>query len=183
MPLASSYSAFSGNRLIAFGPLAGVLGAAKAHLDGCQDPNLLIFEDHTGRQLDFDFSGTLEAVLERALPAPKRSRRGRPKLGVVSREVSLLPRHWEWLEAQQHGISAGLRRLVDDAQQPNAAAQRAREGREAASKFMTAMASKLENYEAAMLALLASDQVRFALLLAARARSITRALTRGASLR
>ena len=160
------YSAFSGDRLIAFGPLADVLGASKAHVDSSEDPRLLIFEDKTGRQIDFDFSGTLDEVLERALPAPPRTGPGRPKLGVVSREVSLLPRHWEWLEAQPQGISAGLRRLVDEARKRHPGEQRARKGREALSKFMSAMAGNLANYEEATRALFASEHARFEELIA-----------------
>ena len=166
MPVVPSYSAFSGDRLIAFGPLAEVLSASKAHCDESDDPRLLIFEDRTGRQLDFDFSGTLVEVLERALPAPARTGPGRPKLGVVSREVSLLPRHWEWLEEQPQGISAGLRRLVDEARKRNPEAERARKGREALSKFMTAIAGNFANYEEATRALFAPDNARFEELIA-----------------
>jgi hypothetical protein len=76
----------------------------------------LVFEDATGKQVEFDLRGTLEQVLARARPeGPERAGPGRPKLGVVSREVSLLPRHGEWLERHPQGISAALRRLVDDA--------------------------------------------------------------------
>lgn len=157
-----SYSAFSGDRLIAFGALADVLSASKAHTDeeGGEGLPLLIFEDRSGRQIDFDFSGSLEEVLRRALPPPARTGPGRPKLGVVSREVSLLPRHWQWLEEQPQGISAGLRRLVDEARRRNPGEQRARRGREALSKFMTAMAGNREHYEEATRALFAGDQPR-----------------------
>ena len=161
-----SYSAFSGDRLIAFGLLADVLSAAKAHLDTSEDPALLIFEDLTGRQVDFDFSGSLQEVLGRSLPPPERTGPGRPKLGVVSREVSLLPRHWEWLEAQPQGISAGLRRLVEEARKQNPGEQRARRGREALNKFMTAIAGNRANYEEATRALFASDNARFEELIA-----------------
>jgi len=157
----SSYSAFSGDRLIAFGSLADVLGAAKAHVDTSEDPQLLIFEDRTGRQLDFDFRGSLADVLTRALPPPERTGPGRPKLGVVSREVSLLPRHWEWLEQQPQGISASLRRLVEEARKLNPGEQRARKGREALNKFMTAIAGSRPNYEEATRALFAPDYARF----------------------
>jgi hypothetical protein len=161
----TSYSAFCGERLIAAGKLAEMLRASKAFLDRSGDPNLLIFEDQTGRQVDFNFHGTLAEVLERALPAPERVGPGRPKLGVVSREVSLLPRHWEWLEEQPQGISAALRRLVDEAKKKNPGEQRARLGREAISKFMTAMAGNLAQYEEATRALFAKDNARFAQLI------------------
>lgn len=156
-----SYSAFSGDRLIAFGALPEVLCAAKAHVDTSEDPQLLIFEDRTGRQVDFDFRGSLAEVLTRSLPPPERTGPGRPKLGVVSREVSLLPRHWEWLEAQPQGISASIRRLVEEARKLNPGEQRARRGREALNKFMTAMAGNRPNYEEATRALFAPDYARF----------------------
>jgi uncharacterized protein len=161
-----SYSAFSGDRLIAFGLLAEVLSAAKAHVDSCEDPQLLIFEDRTGRQLDFDFRGSLAEVLAKALPSPERTGPGRPKLGVVSREVSLLPRHWEWLENQPQGLSAGLRRLVEEARKQNPAEQRARKGREALNRFMTAIAGNRANYEEATRALFACDHARLEELIA-----------------
>jgi hypothetical protein len=161
-----SFSAFSGDRLIAFGSLAEVISAAKAHVDTSEDPQLLIFEDRTGRQIDFDFRGSLADVLTRALPPPERTGPGRPKLGVVSREVSLLPRHWEWLEAQPQGISAGLRRLVEQARKQNPAEQRARKGREALNKFMTAVAGNRPNYEEATRALFVPDNARFEELIA-----------------
>jgi len=157
----STYSAFSEDRLIAFGALAEVLSAAKAYIDTSEARQLLIFEDRSGRQVDFDFTGSLEEVLTRALPPPERAGPGRPKLGVVSREVSLLPRHWEWLEAQPQGISAGLRRLVEEARKQNPAEQRARKGREALNKFMTAIAGNRPNYEEATRALFAADHARF----------------------
>jgi hypothetical protein len=166
MPLPHTYSAFSEDRLIAFGSLPIVLGAAKLHIDGSDDPRLLIFEDRTGRQVEFDFRGTLEEVQARALPPPERTGPGRPKLGVVSREVSLLPRHWEWLEDQPQGISAGLRRLVDEARKRNPGELRARKGREAVNKFMTAIAGNRVNYEEASRALFASDNALFEELIA-----------------
>ncbi|HEY1537437.1 MAG TPA: DUF2239 family protein, partial [Polyangiaceae bacterium] len=153
----TSYSAFHGDRLIGAGKLGEMLRASKAFLDRSGELNLLIFEDQTGRQVDFDFNGTLSEVLERALPAPERVGPGRPKLGVVSREVSLLPRHWAWLEEQPQGISAALRRLVDEAKKKNPGEQRARLGREAISKFMTAMAGNSAHYEEATRALFAKD--------------------------
>jgi uncharacterized protein len=160
-----SYSAFSADRLVASGELPELLRAAKAFLDRSQDPRLLIFEDETGQQVDFNFQGTLAEVLQRAVPAPQRVGPGRPKLGVVSREISLLPRHWEWLEGQPQGISATLRRLVDEAKKRNPGEQRARRGREAISRFMTAMAGNFEHYEEATRALFAKDSARFAQLI------------------
>src|SRR5947209_2160129 len=93
---------------------------------------LLIFEDQTGRQVDFDLRGTVEDAVARAFPAAAQARPGRPKLGVVSREVSLLPRHWEWLEGQPNGASAALRRLVDEARRNHSGRERASAARDAA---------------------------------------------------
>jgi len=163
-----TYSAFAGDRCIAAGSLKSLLVATKAYLETAPDPGVLIFEDQTGQQVDFDFSGTLAQVLERVAPAaPERPGPGRPKLGVVSREVSLLPRHWEWLEGEPQGISAALRRLVDEAKKKNPGEQRARQAREAVSKFLTAVAGNLAHFEEATRALFAKDDARFGDLIAA----------------
>lgn len=110
-----TYTAFAGDRLLVSGSLKRVLLQVKERLDHGESGQVLIFDDHTGRQVEFNFQGTPEEVLARAAPAPQRAGPGRPKLGVVSREVSLLPRHWEWLEQQPNGISAAIRRLVEEA--------------------------------------------------------------------
>ncbi len=154
------YTAFAGDRLIATGSLRHVLLETKARLDGGEAATVLLFEDETGRQVDFNFQGSAEDVISRVLP-PKRSGPGRPRLGVVSREVSLLPRHWEWLEQQPNGISAALRRLVDEARKREPAAERARRARDATGRFMSAMAGNLSGYEEASRALYAGDESRF----------------------
>lgn len=155
-----TYAAFADNRLVAAGDLRRTLLETKAELDRNPSGSVLVFEDQTGRQVDFDFRGSADEVLARALP-PKRSGPGRPRLGVISREVSLLPRHWEWLEEQPNGISAALRRLVDEAKKREPAAQRARRARDAADRFMSAMAGNLPGYEEASRALYAGDEARF----------------------
>jgi len=155
-----TYAAFAGERLIAAGELRHMLLETKAELDRGGVGDVLIFEDQTGRQVDFDFRGSAEDVVERALP-PRRSGPGRPRLGVVSREVSLLPRHWEWLEEQPNGISAALRRLVEEGKKREPAAERARRARDAAGRFMSAMAGNLPGYEEASRALYAGYAARF----------------------
>jgi hypothetical protein len=157
----TTYSAFAGERLVAAGSLEELLLRTKAFLDRGGEPGVLIFEDQTGRQVDFDFRGTPAEVVARAA-APARQGPGRPRLGVVSREVSLLPQHWEWLEAQPSGISAALRRLVDEARRREPEKERARRAKEAASRFMTAMAGDRPGYEEASRALFAGDAARFA---------------------
>jgi hypothetical protein len=91
---------------------------------------------------------------------------GRPRLGVVSREISLLPRHWEWLEAQPGGLSATLRRLVDEARRQEPQSEQARQRRDATSRLMWALAGDLPGFEEASRALFASERGRFTDLLA-----------------
>ena len=155
-----TYTAFANQSRIASGGLREVLLETKALLESGSGEPILIFEDQTGRQVDFDFRGSPDEVLERAAPA-RRVGPGRPRLGVVSREVSLLPRHWDWLEQQPNGISAALRRLVDEARKRAPGEERARLAREAAVRFMTAMAGNLPGYEEASRALFAKDEERF----------------------
>jgi hypothetical protein len=156
----TTYTAFAGHRRVAAGGLAGMLRGAKKYLGDGPAEAVLVFEDQTGRQVDFDFRGTADEVVERATRGGKPAGPGRPKLGVVSREVSLLPRHWEWLEEQPHGASAALRRLVDGARKREPAAQRARRARDAAGKFMWAVAGDLSGFEEASRALYADDLPR-----------------------
>jgi uncharacterized protein len=163
-----TFTAFAGNKRVASGDVKTMLLGAKKYLDRHESAAVLIFEDQTGRQIDFDFRGTPEEVIER-LPAhplfipaeaPVRTGPGRPKLGVVGREVSLLPRHWEWLEAQPEGVSAALRRLVEEARKQGQNRHLARAARDAAGKFMWAMAGNLPDFEEASRALFAKDQAR-----------------------
>ena len=156
-----SYTAFVDNRRLAAGPVPELLTHLKAWVDRDAPGRLLVFDDESGRQVEFDLSGSLEEVVARAAPPAAAAKPGRPRLGVTSREVSLLPRHWEWLEAQPNGISAALRRLVDEARKHEPAQQRARALREAASRFMTAMAGDLPGYEEASRALFAGDEPGF----------------------
>lgn len=161
------FTAFLGTAKVASGDLAALLSGVKPFFDRDAGASLLIFEDGTGRQVDFDLRGSVAEVLARALPAAPstekaRSGPGRPKLGVVAREISLLPRHWEWLEGQPSGASAAIRKLVDEARSKDEGAGRARAAREAASRFLTAMAGNLPGYEEATRALFAGDRERFA---------------------
>ena len=156
-----TYAAFVGPRLLAWGELRTVLRAAKEQFDHDNGAPLLVFDDRTGKARDYDLRGDSEAVVARAIPAQQPAGRGRPKLGVVSREVTLLPRHWEWLEEQPNGISAALRRLVDEARKREPGEGRARRAREAAHAFMTAMAGDRAGFEEALRALYAKDRERF----------------------
>jgi hypothetical protein len=152
------YTAFAGERQIAAGPLVAMLPQLKRWTDERPAELAIIFDDHTGRQVDFDLRGTVADVVARAIP-PRGP--GRPKLGVVPREVSLLPRHWEWLEAQPNGASAAIRRLVDEARNREPDRQRARQARDATSRMLTALAGNLPGYEEATRALFAADGAAF----------------------
>lgn len=157
----SEYIAFSGTRKLAAGSAVEVAAQAKRHLTDHPDATLLIFDRRTSAQIEFDLRGTEAAVLKRLEKSfaeeeedpVKPAGPGRPKLGVVSREVSLLPRQWEWLAAQPGGASATIRRLVDDAKKRTADLDRVREAQEAAYKFMNVMAGNLPHYEEALRAL------------------------------
>ncbi len=115
-----------------------------------------------GRSVDFDLSGGAEAVAARLAPAVEAPRgRGRPKLGVVAREVTLLPRHWDWLAAQPGGASVALRKLVEAARRAAEGPDRIRLSREAAYRFASAMGGDLPGFEEAMRALFAGDDAGF----------------------
>ena len=154
-----TYTAFKGQSIVVSGPLEKVLPELKKHFDSDKSVMLLVFDDSTGRQVDFDLRGTEAQVLGRALPG-QRTGPGRPKLGVVSREISLLPRHWEWLEEQPSGASAALRRLVDEARRREQGRQRVRLALDSAARFMSAMAGNLPWFEEATRALYAKDRAR-----------------------
>lgn len=159
-----TYTAFAYQLRIASGPIEQVLRTLKQSFDQGETATILVFEDRSGRQVDFDLRGSIDEVLVRVLPAPARTGPGRPRLGVVSREISLLPRHWEWLEEQPNGASAALRRLVDQARSQQQGS--ARPALDAAERFMTAMAGNLAGYEEATRALYAHDRGRLELLVA-----------------
>jgi hypothetical protein len=157
----TTYTAFLGWKRIATGSQEEMLRRIKTYLaDEPSHETLLIFEDQTGMQVDFDLRGSLEEVLERVAPKPVRTGPGRPRLGVVSREISLLPRHWEWLEAQRGGASATLRRLVDEARKQDSGESDSRRATEATGRVMTAIAGNLPGFEEAYRALYARDHGR-----------------------
>ncbi len=150
--------------MIAAGELKSVLAEMKKRFDADHGVMMLVFEDATGRQVDFDLRGTGEEVLSRALPALARTGPGRPKLGVVSREISLLPRHWEWLEEQPNGASAALRRLVEEARRREQGRHRVRLALDRTARFMSAMAGDRPGFEEATRALYAKDRKRLEML-------------------
>ena len=156
-----TYTAFVGPNRLESGTREEVLAALKARFDRDPSTLALTFEDQTGRQVDFDLRGTLADVQTRYRQAPARIGPGRPKLGVVAREVSLLPRHWEWLEQQSSGASAAIRRLVDEARKRDPGEQHARLAIESAGRFLSAMAGNQPGYEEACRALYARRREQF----------------------
>ncbi|GHF47451.1 hypothetical protein HNQ07_002784 [Deinococcus metalli] len=166
MDATPTYTVFLGQRRLLTAPLREVLTTLKT-LERTGTEPLLIFNDQTGRTVDFDLSGSLDDVLAREDPAPARSGPGRPKLGVVSREVSLLPRHWEWLEAWPNGASAALRRVIDEARKADPAAERRRMAVLPTDRFLTVMGGDLPGAEDVSRALYAGDGATFRALVAA----------------
>ena len=165
-------TAFVGERAIASGSLEHVISTVKEDLDEYLLTQLLIFDDATGEQIDVEFRGTTDYVLKRVverlsdLPSSEVNQQsirrvGRPKLGVVSGEVTLLPRHWEWLKSQPGGASVTLRKIIDEARHVREKQNTMREAHEATYRFMTAMAGDFPHYEDALRALYTGDSARF----------------------
>ena len=157
VPTDQALLAFAGHRLLACGPAAEVVAAVKTAAEAGE--SVLTFDAVDGRVVDLDLRGDLAAVLARLIPAsgPERRGPGRPKLGVTAREVTLLPRHWDWLSGQPGGASVALRKLVEGALREAERPDRARRAKEATYRFMTAIAGDLSGYEAAVRALFAGD--------------------------
>jgi hypothetical protein len=161
---AAAFVAFAGATRIADGPLAEVALEAQRARDRDAGSSVLVFNADTGAVVDLDLRGTEAEVLARyAPPCDLSSKRGRPKLGVVAREVTLLPRHWEWLARQPGGASVALRKLVEAARKADSEAGAARGRAEAAYRFMSAMAGNLAGFEDAARNLFAGDWDRLRL--------------------
>ena len=165
--MSTTCTAFAGSKCIASGFPAQVALAVKAALDAPEGHPLLVFDDMSGSLVDFDLRGTPQEILARLAPGEPARGPGRPKLGVVAREVTLLPRHWDWLSAQPGGASVALRKLVDAARATHAGADRRRLAQQAADRFMAAVAGNAPGYEEAARALYAGDRARFAAAMAA----------------
>jgi len=162
-----TYTAFTGHKQLAHGDLVKVALKVKRKLKDDPQADILIFSDLTGKQMDFDLRGTEREVEDRLQkfvaekPDNSNQGRGRPKLGVVAREISLLPRHWEWLSTQTGGASATIRRLIDDARKKTSGRDAIKQSLERTHAFMTAIGGNLPGYEEALRALYAKDERRF----------------------
>ncbi|WP_081596848.1 DUF2239 family protein [Cupriavidus sp. HMR-1] len=176
MTTSPSYTSFNGHERIATGPLlANALAVKHALSQGTTGP-VLIFDDTTGRTVDVDTRGTEQEIASRLQLATRHNKdseagleaseasepkgRGRPKLGVVAREVTLLPRHWEWLAGQPGGASVALRKLVEEARRVGSEKDRMRQAHERAYHFMLAIGGDLPGFEEATRALFSNDASR-----------------------
>jgi uncharacterized protein len=157
-------TAFERFRKITHGPLPEVAVAVKDLPQG----SYLVFDDATGRQVDLDIRGTPDEISIRysGESLSEARGRGRPRLGVVAREVTLLPRHWDWLNSQPGGASVALRKLVEEARRTSGDRDRVRAAQESAYSFMAAVAGNLPGFEEAIRALFAYDRRRFGELIA-----------------
>jgi hypothetical protein len=174
-----SFTSFDGWIRIAYGNLETNALAVKRAMESGSSGPILMFNDHTGCVLEVDIRGTDAEALARL---PKESPneevkklesieanqssfqprgRGRPKLGVIAREVTLLPRHWDWLSAQPGGASVALRKLVEEAKRSTATREDRRRIQERAYQFMSAMAGDMVGFEESTRALFAGDANRF----------------------
>ena len=153
-------TAFAGSERAASGALPDVVRACKPLVDAGQ--SILIFDDATADPIEVDFRGSVDDVLHRLVaPGPPVRSAGRPRLGVVGREVTLLPRHWDWLNAQPGGASVALRRLVEQARRTNADADRARRAQDVAFRFMSAVTGDQPGFEEACRALFSGSRAAF----------------------
>lgn len=167
------YTAFMESKKIASGDVLEVALKIKKVLKDEPRSPVLIFDDTTGGTVEVDLRGTSEQIKKRLEPLfepaeedEKKTGPGRPKLGVVAKEVTLLPDHWEWLARQPGGASVTLRKLVEEARKKNAVKDRLRQAQEAVYKFMTVMAGDRPHYEEALRALYANDVKKFQTLIA-----------------
>lgn len=163
--------AFTGQKLLASGSRCDVACAAKKYIDGKNSEVILIFDRDSSVEIELNLQGSLEEVMDRysevstekeAEPEQKQTRsRGRPKLGVVGKEVTLLPRHWQWLQRQSGGPSVALRKLVEQAKRESQEQDSQQTARDAVYNFMFAIAGNSAGFEEANRALYANDRRRF----------------------
>ena len=169
-------TAFEGTRRIASGALSHVVLKVKEVLDRGERGPVLIFDDSTSELVELDFRGTAEEVTVRLAATPDTNvpsgqaasaiseaprKPGRPRLGVVAREVTLLPRHWDWLNHQPGGASVALRKLVEEARRGSESKDRVRHAQESAYRFMSALAGNEPGFEEALRCLFAGNKPRF----------------------
>jgi uncharacterized protein len=156
-----SLTAFHRFRKLASGSAEDLVSVVRRRPQG----EVLVFDDTTGSRIDLDIRGKSRKIADERQAAEPR-RRGRPRLGVIAKEVTLLPQHWDWLNLQPGGASVALRKLVDEARRTTGDRDRVRAAQEAAYRFMSAAAGNLPGFEEAARALFAYDRRKFAQLIA-----------------
>ncbi len=167
--LARLTTAFSTEAMLASGDLESVLRAVWPAIT--RNEPVTLFDDATGRMVEVDLRGGLEAAIARLPddpepaveaeePAAQRGP-GRPKLGVIAREITLLPRHWDWLATQPGGASVTLRKLVEAARREGFDTERRRRALDTAYRFMGIVAGDRPGFEEASRALFAGDAAGF----------------------
>ncbi len=172
-----SCTAFVGQTHLATGSLTEVALTTKRIADAGELAPILIFDNATSQPVEIDLRGTPEEVVRRlserfsdadrsdqegaheSLDSPRRA--GRPKLGVVGREITLLPRHWDWLGTQPGGASVVIRKLVDKARKESESKDLERKSQELVYRFMHAMAGNLADFDEASRALFAGNRQAF----------------------
>jgi uncharacterized protein len=167
--MSTTCTAFAGAKRIASGGRGQVALAVKDAVERGEGDPILVFDDMTSGLVEFDLRGGPADILARLSGAAAAAKQddepargpGRPRLGVVPREVTLLPRHWDWLNSQPGGASVALRKLVESARKAGAGADGVRLAREAADRFMSAMAGNQPGYEEAARALYAGAGAGF----------------------
>jgi hypothetical protein len=170
----STWIAFSGSKRVAFGASLDVAAKVKNFVDENNSESVLIFDAISSQPVELDLRGSVATVLKKlthvAVPeigkvadtSSTASRPvGRPKLGVVAREITLLPRHWDWLAAQSGGASVALRKLVEYGMQRGKQDDRIRQAQESAYRFMSAVAGNAPNFEEATRNLFAGELEKF----------------------
>ncbi len=173
IPAPTRWIAFIQRKRVAAGDPKAVATALKQLVDADPQASFAIFDAVSSESVELDLRGSVAAVCKRLplpstpptppdAPMPDTAPRGpgRPRLGVVAREVTLLPRHWDWLATQPGGASVALRKLVERARKDNAEADRQRVALDSAYRFMHALAGHEAGFEEASRALFAGDMVR-----------------------
>lgn len=164
MDAQGTYTAFEGATRLFRGTFHEVVLKVKERMGRAENSSVLIFSDDTGKTMDFNFQGSVKDALRRLeIYVSKQENRpisgpGRPRLGVMSREVSLLPRHWEWLANQPGGASATIRKLIDEARKRSATHISVKQAQERAYRFMSVIAGDMKGYEEALRALYKADR-------------------------
>jgi hypothetical protein len=157
----ATWTLFAGDQRLVTGAPLDVAATAQAAAQREYEGPVLAFDDLTGKVVDLDLRGSAAELAARYAPEVAARPRGRPKLGVVAREITLLPRHWEWLGAQPGGASVTLRKLVEQALRADSGPADRKASQETAFRFMSSMAGDLPGYEEAIRALFADDRPGF----------------------